>query len=134
MWNTHSDERTGLSFSTAAGFASAVIFGSEFSGTHDHTFTVSDSRLPPNWKARSPYLYPPGTGWPASLYSHGMDRRENTASNSLSIVALASCSAMSCYCVFTNLLPNNGRVCTATAASAGFTVLALSKYATFLPP
>jgi hypothetical protein len=26
-------------------------------------FTVS-SETPPTWRARSPYLYPPGTGWP----------------------------------------------------------------------
>jgi hypothetical protein len=27
-------------------------------------FTVS-SETPPNWRARSPYLYPTGTGWPS---------------------------------------------------------------------
>jgi hypothetical protein len=27
-------------------------------------FTVS-SETPPTWRARSPYLYPPGTGWPS---------------------------------------------------------------------
>jgi hypothetical protein len=39
--------------------ASAVILGSEF-----RDFTASDSRLP-TWRERSPYLYPPGTGWPS---------------------------------------------------------------------
>jgi hypothetical protein len=26
-------------------------------------FTFSNSRFPPTWRTRSPYLYPPGTGW-----------------------------------------------------------------------
>jgi hypothetical protein len=33
-------------------------------------FTVSDSRLPPTWRARSPYLYPLGTGWPSYTPRH----------------------------------------------------------------
>jgi hypothetical protein len=33
-------------------------------------FTVSDSRLPPTWRARSQYLYPPGTGWPSYTPRH----------------------------------------------------------------
>jgi hypothetical protein len=33
-------------------------------------FTVSDSRLPPTWRARSPYLYPPDTGWPSYTPKH----------------------------------------------------------------
>jgi hypothetical protein len=36
MWDALSVERTGLSFTIAAGLASAVIFGSESHGTHDH--------------------------------------------------------------------------------------------------
>jgi hypothetical protein len=32
-------------------------------------FTVS-SETPPTWKARSPYLYPPGTGWPCYTSGH----------------------------------------------------------------
>jgi hypothetical protein len=35
MWGALLDERTGLSFTTAAGLASAVILGSESSGTPD---------------------------------------------------------------------------------------------------
>jgi hypothetical protein len=34
MWGALSDERTGLSFTVAAGLASAVIFGSESPGDH----------------------------------------------------------------------------------------------------
>jgi hypothetical protein len=36
MWGALCDERTGLTFTTAAGLASAVIFGSESHGTRDH--------------------------------------------------------------------------------------------------
>jgi hypothetical protein len=32
-------------------------------------FTVS-SETPPTWRARSPYLYPPGTGWPSYTPGH----------------------------------------------------------------
>jgi hypothetical protein len=32
-------------------------------------FTVS-SKTPPTWRARSPYLYPPGTGWPSYTPGH----------------------------------------------------------------
>jgi hypothetical protein len=41
---------------------SAVIHRSELRGTHDHIL-VSQTEAPPTWRARSPYLYPPGTGW-----------------------------------------------------------------------
>jgi hypothetical protein len=33
-------------------------------------FTVSDSRLPPTSRTRSPYLYPTGTGWPGYTPRH----------------------------------------------------------------
>jgi hypothetical protein len=36
MWGALSDERTGLSFTIAAGLASAVILGSESRGSRDH--------------------------------------------------------------------------------------------------
>jgi hypothetical protein len=44
--------------------ASTPILGSECRGTHDHVF-LSQIRAPATWKARLPYLYPPGTGWPS---------------------------------------------------------------------
>jgi hypothetical protein len=40
----------------------AVILESESCGTHGHILL---SRLPPTWRARSPYLHPPATGWPS---------------------------------------------------------------------
>jgi hypothetical protein len=39
--------------------ASSVILGSESRRTHDRFQTT------PTWRARSPYLYPPGTWWPS---------------------------------------------------------------------
>jgi hypothetical protein len=41
---------------------SAVILGSESRGTHDHIL-LSQIREPPTWRAWSPYLYSPRTGW-----------------------------------------------------------------------
>jgi hypothetical protein len=43
--------------------ASAVPLGSESCETQDHIFQISET--PPTWRARSPYLYPPGIGWPS---------------------------------------------------------------------
>jgi hypothetical protein len=43
--------------------ASAVILRSESRETHDHIL-VSRIRDSSNLEARSPYLYPPGIGWP----------------------------------------------------------------------
>jgi hypothetical protein len=33
-------------------------------------FTVFRFEIPPTWRARSPYLYPPGTGWPGYTPRH----------------------------------------------------------------
>jgi hypothetical protein len=52
----------GLPFVIAVGAASAVILGSESHGAHGHILLRFET--PPTWRARSPYLYPPGTGWP----------------------------------------------------------------------
>jgi hypothetical protein len=45
-------------------FASAFILRSESRRTHDH-IVLSQIRDSPNLEARSPHLYPPGTGWPS---------------------------------------------------------------------
>jgi hypothetical protein len=34
------------------------------------TFYCLRFETPPNWRARSPYLYPPGTGWPSYTPGH----------------------------------------------------------------
>jgi hypothetical protein len=49
--------------------ASAVILGSESRGTHDHILRcqIPDS---PILRARSPYLYPPTTGWTIYTLRH----------------------------------------------------------------
>jgi hypothetical protein len=48
---------------------SAVILGSESRGTRDNIL-LSQIRDSPNWRARSQYLYPPGTGWPSYTPRH----------------------------------------------------------------
>jgi hypothetical protein len=43
--------------------ARAVTLGSKSRRTHSHILLSSETL--PIWRARSPYLYPPGTGWPS---------------------------------------------------------------------
>jgi hypothetical protein len=50
-------------------FATLVIFRSESHGTHDH-MSLYQIRDLPICRARSPYLYPPGTGWPGYIPRH----------------------------------------------------------------
>jgi hypothetical protein len=54
------------------GLTRAVTLGSKSRRTHGHIL-LSYLRLPPTWRARFPYLYPPGTGWPSYTpgYIHG---------------------------------------------------------------
>jgi hypothetical protein len=49
--------------------ASTVILRSESRGTNEHILQAQ-IRAPPYWRARSPYLYPPGTGWPSYTPRH----------------------------------------------------------------
>jgi hypothetical protein len=51
------------------GLAGAVTPGSKSRGPHDHIL-LSHLRFPPTWRARSPYLYPPGTRWPSYTPKH----------------------------------------------------------------
>jgi hypothetical protein len=44
--------------------ASAVSLGSQCRWDSRPYFIVPILETPPIWRARSPYLYPPGTGWP----------------------------------------------------------------------
>jgi hypothetical protein len=72
IWGTLSDEGTGLSFTIAADCHQCsyswvlVLQDSE-------PFLLSqiqDFQNPPPCRARSPYLYPPGTGWPSYTPRH----------------------------------------------------------------
>jgi hypothetical protein len=65
MYNILSDERMGLSFTTAAGHRQRCHSQVREGRDSGPNFIVSYSRLPPTWRARSPYLYLPGTGWPS---------------------------------------------------------------------
>jgi hypothetical protein len=69
IWGTLADERTGLPFTIVAVLVSAFILSSESRGTLDNIllFQIRDS---PTWTAMSPYLYPPGTGWPSCTPRH----------------------------------------------------------------
>jgi hypothetical protein len=49
--------------------ANAFILRSESCRTHDHII-LSQIRDSPNLEPRSPYLYPPGTGWPNYTLRH----------------------------------------------------------------
>jgi hypothetical protein len=48
--------------------ASTVIFGSESRGTHDHILLFQFRDSSPTWRAKSPHIYAPETGWPSFSY------------------------------------------------------------------
>jgi hypothetical protein len=51
------------------GLASAFTLASKSRRTHAHIL-LSHIRLPPTWRSRPPYLYPPGTWWPSYTPGH----------------------------------------------------------------
>jgi hypothetical protein len=55
LWSALSDERTGLQFTVQSKWF-------ESRRTRNHTLLLSET--PPGWRARLPYLCPPGTGSP----------------------------------------------------------------------
>jgi hypothetical protein len=66
-----SDEGRDLSFIIAAGLRQRGHSRVRVSRDSWSYFTVSDSGLPPpTWRARSPYLYLPGTEWPIYTPRH----------------------------------------------------------------
>jgi hypothetical protein len=69
IWGALSDKRVGLSFTIAVGFASAVLPDASLAGVLT-VFYCLRFETPPTWRARSPYLYPPGTGWPSYTPRH----------------------------------------------------------------
>jgi hypothetical protein len=60
----------GLSFTIAAGPRQRSHSQVRVPRDSRPHFTVSDSRLPSTWRARSSYLYSPGTGWPSYTPRH----------------------------------------------------------------
>jgi hypothetical protein len=50
--------------------AIAVILRSKSSGTHDHVCHCLRFKTPSTWRARSPYLFAPGTVWPSYTPRH----------------------------------------------------------------
>jgi hypothetical protein len=69
MWGALSDERTGVSFQLLLALASAVILGSKSRGPMS-IFYCLRFETRPIWRARSPHLYPPGSGWPSYTPRH----------------------------------------------------------------
>jgi hypothetical protein len=65
LWGTLSDERMGVPFTITSGPRQR----SHTRGTH-MTFYCLGFETPPTWRARSPYLYPRGTGWPSYTPRH----------------------------------------------------------------
>jgi hypothetical protein len=52
------------------GLASAVPFVSEYCGTLNSILLSQSLGIHPTWRARFPYLYPPGTRWPEYTPGH----------------------------------------------------------------
>jgi hypothetical protein len=65
-----SDERMGLSFRNAAGPRRRSHSQVRVPGVSITTFYCLRLETPPTWRTRSPYLYPPGTGWPGYTPRH----------------------------------------------------------------
>jgi hypothetical protein len=63
---------------------SAVILGSQSRVTRDHIL-LSQIQTPPVWRGRSPYLYPPGTGWPNYTPRHWVVSFEAIATSELAL-------------------------------------------------
>jgi hypothetical protein len=61
MWGTLSDKRTGLPFTIGAGPSVTGLVT---------IFYCFKFKTPPTWRARPPYSYHPGTGWPSYTPRH----------------------------------------------------------------
>jgi hypothetical protein len=70
LCNIFSDERMGLSFTIATGPRQRRHSRVRDPRDSWPYFTVSDSRPSPTWRAKSPYLYPPGTRRPSYTPRH----------------------------------------------------------------
>jgi hypothetical protein len=69
MLGAISDKRMGLSFRFATGLRQCSHSRVEVPGTHENIYCLR-FETPPTCRARSPYLYPPGTGWPSYTPRH----------------------------------------------------------------
>jgi hypothetical protein len=70
IWEALCDERTGLSFTITAGPRQRSHSWLRVPRNSWPYFTLSDSRLLQPGGPGSPYLYPPGTGWPSYTPRH----------------------------------------------------------------
>jgi hypothetical protein len=62
-WCTFSEERMGLSFTISAGPRQRSHSGVKSPAALMAIFCCLRFETSPTWRARFPYLYPPGTGW-----------------------------------------------------------------------
>jgi hypothetical protein len=71
LWGVFSDERTGLSFKTAAGPRQCSHSRGRIPRNSSSYFTVLGSRPPPpDLKCQISVIMPPGTGWPSYIPKH----------------------------------------------------------------
>jgi hypothetical protein len=95
MWSALSDERTGLSFTIAAGPRQRSRSRVRVPSDSRPCFTLSDLRLPfslsPTTRRATVEAFHHAARLVASLYNTGPDPRENTASNNPSIVVTGGC-------------------------------------------
>jgi hypothetical protein len=70
MWGAFSDERMGLLFINCCWSSPAQSFSGPGPTGLIIIFYSLRFETRPTWRARSPYLYPPGTGWPSYTPRH----------------------------------------------------------------
>jgi hypothetical protein len=120
MWGALSDERTGLSFTIAAGPRQHGDFGSESRGTRNNILLSQIRNFPfrrllrlagLQWR----YSTPPPHGLQGSpFYNFGSNRVEITTPNNSSVVLCLSFAADTC---FSEPLSSNGRLFGASLAA-----------------
>jgi hypothetical protein len=92
MWGVLSKKRRVSHLQLLLVLASLVILGSESCGTHDHILQ-SQIRASPTWRARSPYLYPPETGWPSYTPWHWITFSSSPTTRRATVEIFESASA-----------------------------------------
>jgi hypothetical protein len=57
-------------------------------------------QTPPTWRARSPYLYPPGTGWPSYTPRHGVPFSSPPTTRRVTVEVFDPTSTQDCLCMY----------------------------------
>jgi hypothetical protein len=84
--------------------ASAVILSSEFA-RFTMTFYCLRFETPSTWRARFPYLYPPGTGWPSYTPRHWVlfSSSPITQQRGCHVVFVSAGTRLPCCCLAINV-------------------------------